>query len=357
VPYFTTDTPFGEVLGANFGALGKWCGAEMQRRLIRARTFDVVDADRLLRAMTDQGFSVDQFGSPDAMRRLSRNLGGMPAMAVGTLRHRQGRTVTLQCRLKNIETGSLMAVAGGAAELNAQEWGMLGHSVTIAERDLPNPALAEDPEDELIRRLDEKAMGPHPMLDPQAAGYRVCLRVNGEERKATFRGNDMIVPLRKGENFDIMIELLTDENLFARVLVDGLGTLPQKVADPLTGVETMEVAPIVKLDEARGYILEPERSKKWAITGFVTQTGVAGKLRRFKVVDAGESWAARKNFTDNIGLITVAFYSVSTDRTIGVAGEDRETDVNLRERKGFKPGTPRGIVHIRYAEPDAVNEN
>ncbi len=110
----------------------------------------------------------------------------------------------------------------------------------------------------------------------------------------------------------------------------------------------------VNLDEARHYILDPERGKTQAIRGFRTDPKDLSKYNEFKVVDAQQSLAARQQFTDQIGLITAAFYAPKSDsRAIGT-GLGQERKEKLEERKGVKCGNLLGVVHIRYVEPEAL---
>jgi hypothetical protein len=137
-----------------------------------------------------------------------------------------------------------------------------------------------------------------------------------------------------------------------RMLVDGLNTLPQQVMEK--GVATLVIAPPVSLDEARAWLLDPERSPVNAVRGFVTQIGVQGEVREFTVVDAADSLAARQHFTQQVGVITVAFYAPAGDgRGIGTAA-GRERSEEIEEREGFKVGNLLAVVHLRYVEPAAL---
>jgi hypothetical protein len=139
-----------------------------------------------------------------------------------------------------------------------------------------------------------------------------------------------------------------------RLLVDGLNTLPQKMPDK--GVETYVVAPPVSLDEARFWVLDPEHSTRYAVRGFVTKTGVEGALREFTVVDSADSLAARQRFTEQIGVITVAFYAPAGEtRGIGT-GAGRERSEDIGEREGFRAGNLLAVLHIRYVEPSSLGE-
>lgn len=361
---FTTDSQAGEVLGANFGLLGRYCSSQVERRLMTesAGQFQVVDSQRMLKALKSQEFSVESLGSDSALKELSTRVGGMPAIALGTLRSRLGRVVTLQCRLMQTDDDTLAGFAAGTAWLNESEWGMLGISVEMrdvesSEAD-PAPSVdaqanAVEPADQVIRDADRRANQPHPLADPSFP-YRVMIRAGGAERKAVFRGNDMLVPLSKGEEYEIWIENKTDDLVCMRLLVDGLNTLVEK-DDMTKGIQTEVVAKRVNLDEARFWVLDPKRSQLFAVRGFVTKTGDQGKYRAFKVVDANESVAARQKFTDNLGIITAAFYRPgSASRGIGTGFGEERSEVLQTRKVGI--GDLFTVMHIRYVEPEVLRE-
>lgn len=351
---FTADTPLGEALGSGFGALGRWCTVELEKCLLESGTCEVVDSNRLVAALKKQKFTVDQLSSPAAMQQLAKEL-GMPAVVLGTLRHRQNKTITLQCKLQNLETEALAGAAGGSALLNENEWAMLGHSVVIKPEDRPPPVPGETDQDgPLIQKLDEQASKPHPMRDPKFP-YRVSVMINGQERQGAFRGNEYVIPVRNGEVYEVHIKVLNNEQTCVRLLIDGLNTLPQKLTGE-KGIETIEVAPVVKLDEAREWILDGNQNKGrlWAFRGFVTETGTAGKLRRFVVADPAQSLAAQKNFTESMGLITAAFYTQSSVRS-GTTVQPWETPAVLTERRDVEAGDLISVVNIRYMDAEKFN--
>lgn len=353
---FTADTPLGEALGGGFGTLGRWCTAELEKELLMSGTCEVIDSNRLIAALKKQKFTVDQLSSPQALQDLSKELGGMPAIVMGTLRHRQHKTITLQCKLQNIEKESLVGAAGGSALLNENEWAMLGHSVVIKPEDRPPPVPGGELNQEgaLITKLDEKATGAHPLQDPKFP-YRVSVMINGQERKGIYRGNDYIIPVRNGEVYEVYVKLLNNEQVCVKLLIDGLNSLPQKLKGE-KGIDTLEVAPIVKLDDAREWVLDPNtnQARLWNFAGFVTETGANGKLRRFVVTDAAQSLAAQKNFTESVGLITAAFYSATSVRS-GTIPQPWETDVPLPERRDLHAGDLISVVNIRYMDAEKFN--
>ena len=233
---------------------------------------------------------------------------------------------------------------------------MLGSSVEVLTGDRPAPGSGgpnENPSDQFIKWLDERARDPHPMSKPNAR-FQVHLVVDGKRRQATFKDNDMYVPVRDGEVYEIWVENHTDQTVMMRLLVDGLNTLPQRVEDA-KGIATYEIAPRVHLDDARPWVLDPEKTRLWAIRGFVTETGAQGKLNEFKVTAADRSLAARQQFTDNIGIITAVFYSAGNARTgpLGTTfGAERTED--LTERVGKRVGGLLSVINLRYVDAETL---
>jgi hypothetical protein len=356
---FTNDTKLGELLGADFGLLGRYCAEELERQLTdRANDkFTVVDRRRLQKTLSDQGFRLDDLGSTDALAKLSKQLDGMPVIALGTLRNRAGRLVNIQCKLVKTVGDDVAAAVGGAARLNESEWAMLGRSVQVRPEDRrpepprPDQTKPRPREDVLVERLDERADGPHPLADPKFP-FRVKVMVAGKERPGQFRGNDLLITLKQGETYELWVENRSGQVAIMRLLVDGLNTLPEK--EETKGVSTYIVGKRVNLNDARHWVLDPavvaSANKIWAVRGFITETGAQGKLRQFAVVDAQQSLAARQKFTDQIGLITAAFYAPKSGaRGVGT-GLGQEQSENLTEAQKMLPGDLLGVVHIRYSD-------
>lgn len=359
---FTNDTKLGELLGADFGLLGRYCAGELERRLadLGEGKFTVVDQRRLQTFLREQGFKLADLGDTAALSQLSQKAGGMPIIALGTLRNRTGRLVNIQCKLLRTDSDEVAGYTGGAASLNESEWGMLGRSVALSPQETssePGAATAGSAlpsvEPPVIPRMEQKAQGPHPLRDPKFP-FPVRLLVGGKERKGVFRGNDYFVPVRKGEVYEIQVDNRSGSTVLMRLLVDGLNTLPEK--EVTKGVQTFVVGKQVNLDEARHWELDPAQGTMFAVRGFVTQVGIQGKLREFLVTDADSSLAARQKFTDQIGLITAAFYTPvkrpSEPRPRGTLGTTlgQERNEQLLEGERVKPGNLLAVVHIRYVD-------
>jgi hypothetical protein len=362
---FANDTPLGELLGANFGLLGRYCAEEFERRLMddAAGKFSVVERSQLQQALTQQGFKLADLGSREALQQLAAAAEGMPVIAAGKLFNRVGRVVNLRIRLLQTQSDALAGSAGGIALLSPDEWAMLGHSVVITPGDhRPQLSPAGQPvkseEDQVVESMDQRAKGPHPLRDPTFP-FRVYLKIDGKVRESVFKGNDCLVPVRKGEVYEIWIENHTDKIVLMRLLVDGVNTLPEK--ETTKGVKVTVVGKRVNLEDAKHWELDPADCDPrlpgtWAVRGFVSEKGSQGKLREFVVVNAEESLAGRQKFTDQIGLITAAFYSpAGGSRRVGT-GLGNERNESILKAHDLKPGNLLAVVNLHYVETEVLEK-
>jgi hypothetical protein len=366
---FSSDSARGELLGANFGTIGRWCADWMERRLVEegAGTLTVTNGKVLQAALAKENVGLDDLSNPERLKQLSQAMHGLPALAQGTFRNRTGRVVTLQCRLFRLDDDEIAGSAGGVALLNESEWAMLGKSAALSVVDrIPAPPSFDDnkppkdPQDAAVAKLDENGDGPHPMTNPNFE-FPVRIFVGGKERQGIAKGNHWYVPLHQGETYEIYVENRTGQPVCMRLLVDGLNTLPDLEMAKTKGVATYLWGQHVNLADARHFVLDPADlrtpRKLWRVSGFVTETGKAGKLREFVVSTAEQSLAAKRKFTEQMGLITAAFYDpvptsrgVALNSSIGTkAGRERTDD--LPENDKYKPGKLRAVVHLYYAEP------
>ena len=321
------------------------------------------DRRRLQQALSAQRFTLDSLGSASALDQLSQAVSGLPVLALGTLRNRTGRIVSLQCKLIETESGDLAASAGGVAWLNEHEWAMLGRSARVDEKvpPLPGgaPSIDDEPMDEVdettlvVDQMDEQAQQPHPLADPDCP-YRLKIMVDGRERKGVIRGNDYLLPLSRGETFEIWVYNLSGNKVGMRLLVDGRNTLPQK--EVLKGISTMITAPRVNLTDARCWVLDPAAATVNAVRGFVVATGEQGSLREFLVADLDRSLVARQQFTDQIGMITAAFYlpaSRARGELMIKPGDERYERI---KEVGFDVGRLVATINIRYLDAQTLRQ-
>jgi hypothetical protein len=366
---FTTETGAGEVLGAEFGILGRYCGGELQQQLLTRSTgrFDVADRRRLDQALKEAEFKITDLGSEAALKELGQRAGQLPVVAVGTLIARDGRTVTLRCQLLRTDDSGLVVQTTVRADLNDSEWAMLGRSVNIEPTDYAPPADPVAPvptQVAQISQIEQRAETTHPLADSQFP-LRVRIMVGNQERKGVFRDGEMRVPLNTGEVYRIQVENGQDHGVFMRLLVDGLNTLPERVWSKGVEVEAapkreLAVAQPVNLAEARAWWLDPpaagQTARVYSVNGFFSQVGENAKFNDFRVVDAQDSQAARIGFADQAGLITAAFYQPvpkpvdDGKRALGTAlGDEYQTQTEMYKGNEI-PGPLLAVIHIRYVK-------
>jgi uncharacterized caspase-like protein len=389
---FIDASKLNEFLGADFGLLGRYCAQELENQLTKQEGshFHVMDRRKLREVLDAENFSVDDLRSSARLAQLSKRANGLPVIAVGTFNNRRGQTVQIRCELRQTTGEELLGVAGGAAVLNEDERAMLSHSFVVDPDDRrPQVELASNKpsqtiEAQVIERMDQRSQGPHVLKDPSSFPFDVKIYVTNqegtlvEERQPAFDGNNAFVNLRKGETYAIKLVNRSGRLVCARVLVDGLSTLPNMPADKKNttadkteatagkkGIYVETWAQPVKLDEARYWVLDPKdpnlvtkppEPPEWVIKGFVTETGTNGTTRDFLVVDAGDALAGRRRFTQQIGLITAAFYEPKATRggRLGTtAGRERHEDLTEHRYDQVACGNLLGVVHLHYGDAGA----
>lgn len=368
---FLNDTESGELLGSDFGLLGSYCAEQLQQRLVDVGSgyFGVVDRRRLDDAVQKGDFQLADLGSNTALKQLSKSAGGMPVLVVGKLKGGlrlsgdvNPRILNVQCKLTQTEGLADLGLAGGLVALTEAEWAMIGKSAAIQADDRrperPRPGQEPRPiDDRVIRNVDERAQGAHPFTDP-GYPFRLRIMVDDVERPGRAVGNDWVVELSKGEEYEILVEYSGDQPVAMRLLVDGLNTLPER--EGVKGLETWIIGKRVSLENARHWVLDPQdpdtvRNPKgvphWSIKGFVSIISQQGEMRRFTVVGAAESLAARHKFSDQIGIITAALFTVGgeTSRGIGTAAGEAVSE-RLKTDRRKDVGKMLSVVHIKYVE-------
>jgi hypothetical protein len=366
----TTNPKFVDLLRNESGALGDICGAELQRRLtLKAKgAFQVLDYESLKKSLSREGLTARDLRT-SAASGLTSDGQGVAAIGMGAIVLRSGCTISLQCRLMNAKTQEELGLAAGTADLEPDEWATLGHSAEIHVVD-----RYHDESENQLKIRDAESQDMHP-LDPQrlqAEGrakpkFNVKIFVNNEQRTPKFVGKDAYVSLRKGEVYRIEIETGEEvkEPLFLRLLVDGLNTLPERPPAKMMEVEAKAEKPPYRAAqrvnpvEARAWRLDADKRQRWSVPGFFSkigdkQKGEESQYNEFLVTDAANAAASRQRYTDQIGLITAAFYRpVAKDAAKSVGSTlGKLYNVQTDEYDGNEvPGALIEVINLRYVEP------
>jgi len=356
------------------GILGRWCAEQLENALRQAlqkepslaglQVVPYADFHAVL-TRSQLSPSVLQGGGT---RGLSGQIRTLEAVVLGNFLIRTGRRLSLECRLQHLSTGRPLAQFQLAAVLTDEELAMLGVS-------LDSPVAWQQP----------LAPGPGPISQPGSIGqhtqqhpypdaqvpFRVMIYVDGQPKPSQLIGQKEYVFLPRGKIYKIIVENYLPEPVYLRLLVDGLNTLPEPVprASPgsAQGGSVYLPARRVHLEKARAWRLEGREPngppKRYSIDGFYrrlesTSPGKAlYEWETFKVVDPPQSWAAQQAYTEQIGMITAAFYAVSSGtrgggiQPGGTAGGPTHKG-ELQEYQEVPVGPLLKVIHLYYAIPN-----
>lgn len=359
---FQEDSQAGLQIGGEFGPLGRECAEIVTQRLETLREQSTVPSRRVRKFVVEQQVRADDLGDDDVISRFSKELPPPPTgVLTGKFRSRNGHVLTMDLELLASSAERLISFRiGGTVILDENEWAMLGRSIgstgSMLESNKPN-----------IASLDQTyAAQPHPLMDPNFP-FPVRIRVKTPsgtvERSGEFQngGKDYVVKFQRGEVFEVWVHNRSRETAMMRMLVDGLNTLPEP-SDPANAPFRFDsVAAPVPLGQARAWVLDPrdprltnQQDPHWAVRGFVSKSGEVGQLSEFKVMDAPQSAAAHAGFTEQLGYITLAFYTAEADsrgKQIGI-GMGNTKPESLPERAGLKPGKLLSVVTVRYVSEE-----
>ncbi len=398
VPSFTCGET-GQRLDPQFGMLPSYVAAEL-RRLLSSRgrhEYRIISENAMRETLQEIGAGLSDIGASKTRNlraaRSSEEI-PIPSLVTGRIRRGHGPIVRVSCNLVDAKNMYEIGSAGGTAYLNESELAMAPDSVShvdSGEKQRPTVAPAPGPKNrvrprpqtstgsggavapamppgvvEAHQKHKQKAKLPHPLKDPNFP-YRIAIYVKvGPNRylprELHFEGNQCFVTLDRGEVYAIWIENRTDHGVFLRLMVDGLNTLAQSVGVDESGIEVKPseekvVAPRVSLENAQAWHVDPDKIN--AVVGF--HSNEEDTAYEFQVVDLEESAAASQGYTENIGLITAAFYKEKA-KTRGRGGpsvQARDPDggtkvgekviqVVEKYEGPYVPGDLLTVLHIRY---------
>lgn len=194
----------------------------------------------------------------------------------------------------------------------------------------------------------------------QAEGLAMTDLNSSRARSVVAKGNVAAAPAlgnisgRKGREALVSCKLVQADGKY----------LPGQVAEPVRPkgmvVEAKERPTVylpaqrVNLSEAQAWVVNPGTEK--AIPGFFSALGADGECRRFKVVDASQSLAARQGFSDQRGVITVVFHTAipaqerSTARSLSAVDFGPSYHVPVDQYKDYVVGDVLAAINILYGE-------
>ncbi|MCL2120565.1 MAG: hypothetical protein FWH27_19300 [Planctomycetaceae bacterium] len=382
---FTSGT--NKMFDPSYGTLSNWVSNRLREVLTKkARAnrsgYKVISENALREILMSKGITPEDLGTE---KTKSIKIGGaeIPLLVDGQMTLFGNAGISLRTNLLDTQGKSDVGQAGGVAMLSVTEIGMTNVSGKFAISSSPQtqrppvtePGIglvsAQRVNDAIqLRREQEK---PHPITDaslPFKVWFEVrplnSTNVEYKKRDIEIVGNNCYLPLSMGEEYRIMVQNNSRNEIFARILVDGLNTLSQKEMTEAKGayIEATHpesegdyvVAPRASLSDARAWVMKSGITS--AIEGFYDANFKNDKLHRFRIVDADQSAASRRNYTEQLGIITIGLFRAESKNTRSTAtgmGPDERT--RLKEYTGNNaPGGMMVVYNIRYMTPEMLRE-
>ena len=415
-----------DVPGQDYGPLMRYSVTKLKRELSARSNFKyrLVDGTWLRSLLNRHQIGPENIES-ERMKAVADEFAqklpgsGNVTLLVGGFQHLGGEEVTVQCTPWDAGSGATYQMVTGNAKLNPSEWAMIGQSVVNREAlatqvaqatrsavarpqqprvtatsaskpaapkyvSKPLPLLNYFDEKDLefiseeIAKLERNSLDAHPLTDA-AFPYKVWLIVNGKTPVPTLSedGRHVYYELKKNDRYTIKVQNASQGNVFMRLLVDGLNTLPDLPLLKKDGADSLyevavkdpgaELTPAeyVNLTDARAWYCKPG---VYSIQGFFTMiddraSSVVRDAERaaFVVTDASDSEAWRKGYPKDVGIITAAFYTpIEQSGTMAIKprygtelGERSRTQVSVYDGRQV-PGQLLAVVHLRYGiDPDS----
>lgn len=339
IPDFADSGPAAFAGGqrSDTGILQRYLAAQLRARLgLRLGTERIVTHDRLVEALKKS-----QITPATSDKQLDKLTAAVePKGTIAVLRgstnidlQADSATLTAAGRLVMLRPGEetkTVALHTATAKLVREESAMTGClNMSPAGNSFPG----------LEWRIGELG-GPvelarHPMSNDRFP-LRVYLKVNGRPAPTRFSEDrrQLYASVKRGDEYSIVIENRSEQDLFLRLLVDGRNTLPDRAWE---GAEKLEPAQYVSLTCARCWFCEAGQT--YHVGGFYTsidakQSGLAdAELRRFQVTDAQRE-APTEEFRDQLGIITAAFYECVERQQSPMAAQPRYATTLGEKRKG-----------------------
>jgi hypothetical protein len=377
--------------------LSRECANAIEEWLTRKASgkFEVVLRESIQEILSSRGITTAEI-LPQELPELRFGSFTVEALIVGLLEEFKPPELRMRVCLRDARTPMLSYQLQSTVRLTQDDIPYLETSGTVPRRMKP-----ETPE--LWQPLLEQAQEVHPMSDPNFP-YRVYVLVQGQRRPGKFVGNQLYVPLAPGEVYCLELEVLDSVKraliesgsiqisrglegfwepiLLVRVLVDGLSTLPEpprvlrepplaKAIMPAAKDRRLLPAQPTPIDEASPWVFPIKGATRRIIPGFLCeikteeqQSGHKVKIsytfNEFRVVKAEDLPQERWNYAEQLGIITVAFYTAtpcesptrSVEADIGtIPGEERKASGEAHTR--VRPGELLAQIKLRYISREA----
>ena len=322
-------------LGGDTGAAGHYFAEKVEGRLVKASqgAYEVIERRRLNAVLEEGKVQVSGLTDEQTSQQLLGKIKGLDGLVVGSLT-RIGRRLSITGKIVRLPDAGIVGSESVEIPLDPDLLTLFGENVSV-----PVPGGGErvkpgDMVDAAVRPVRER---PVPELDPNCP-YGLEVLVDGRAKPLHQKGGSLFIPASKGEVFQIRLSNRSGTSVGVALFIDGLNSIGQKRELPST---------------ARKWVLSPGQTA--IVPGWQMDLTHA---RQFVFVGLEESLAARQRFTDQIGLITAAFYPElsAAEETRGVlgTGEGEQVESRVREVDFRGSDVPAAILTLHYDSSEVV---
>ncbi len=325
------------VLGGDTGAAGHYVAEKIEECLTNApgRRYAVVERRRLNTVLQEAKVQASGLTDEHTTLELVGSIKGLDCLIVGSLT-RKGPALGVGAKVVRLPGAEVVIARSTQIPLDPDLLALFGANLVVPAQ----PGGAPPGRDLLIQAaLQPPANALQPQIDPQSP-FAVEVIVNGKAKPLYQRAKDLLVGVSRGEVYQVRLTNRGPRKVGVALQIDGLNSIGARRDTAST---------------CRKWVLRPGQILDvpgWQLS--------AEQARQFVFVATEESLAARQRFTDEVGLITAAFY-----REAGTQPGDRirhglgtgagaRVESRVQEVPFTAASTPDAILTLQYDAAEVV---
>jgi len=331
VPEFTNASGN---LGGNTGVAGKYFAERIEEYLINDSDggFEVIERTRLNAVLREAKIQASGLTDEKTRQELIGKIKGLDSLVLGSV-IRTGSKARIMCKVVKLWGASSVAAKSTELDLDADLLTLFGASAVI-------PAGKPTNNQQIVQQAQKpvsKINNPFSNSD-----FNLQVVVNGKSKPLYLKDGNVYISGKPSEEYILRITNNSKHRAAVALFIDGLNTIAQK----------RELA-----SGATKWILDAGQTAD--IQGWQMTDKVA---RKFVFVGSEESVAAKQHYTDEMGIITAAFYPEKEEPPVSIeevskglgTGEGDEVPSEVTRVEFKAVSTPSAILTLRYENANAI---
>ncbi len=331
VPEFTNASGN---LGGNTGVAGKYFAERIEEYLINESDggFEVIERNRLNAVLKEAKIQASGLTDAKTRQELLGKIKGLDSLVLGSV-IRTGSKARIMCKVVKLSGASSVAAKSTELALDADLLTLFGVSLAVpADKPTNNQQIVQ----QALKPVSKKN-NPFSNSD-----FNLQVVVNGKSKPLYLKNGNVYISGKASEEYILRITNNSKRRAAVALFIDGLNTIAQK----------RELA-----SSATKWILDAGQTAD--IQGWQMSDNMA---RKFVFVGSGESVAAKQHYTDEMGIITAAFYPEQEKRPVIIeevskglgTGEGDEVTSEVTRVEFEAEATPSAILTLRYENASAI---